>query len=253
MDNMTAKVSCFARAYHYKNYDKHIFADDKAAVLLGDDYDKIAESMSQGISFFLPDFHGSREDGLRLIVDRQLSPSVLARNAFCENMLCKAMGEGCVQYLIFAAGYDTFGIRNTDHSLSVFELDLPEMLEDKTARQKKAGLNGNSVFVPCDLSGDTWKDALRKSGFTSGRKTFGSLLGISYYLEKEDFRKLLMAIVDILSVGSEICMDYPTDDESKETKVNQELASAAQEWMKAPAGVCYCMARKAGFSRESIG
>ena len=87
MDNMTAKVSCFARAYHYKNNDIYIFADDMVAVLLGDDYKKIAESMSQGISFFLPDFYGSKEEGLRLIVDRQLSPSVLGRSAFCEEML----------------------------------------------------------------------------------------------------------------------------------------------------------------------
>lgn len=30
MDNMTAKVSCFARAYHYKNNSIHIFTDDIA-------------------------------------------------------------------------------------------------------------------------------------------------------------------------------------------------------------------------------
>ena len=47
MDNMTAKVSCFARAYHYKNNDIHIFVDDMAAALLGDDYEKISESMIQ--------------------------------------------------------------------------------------------------------------------------------------------------------------------------------------------------------------
>ena len=52
MDNTTAKVSCFARAYHFKNNKTHIFADSMAARLLGDDYDQIAESMMQGIDFF---------------------------------------------------------------------------------------------------------------------------------------------------------------------------------------------------------
>ena len=44
MDNTTAKVSCFARAYHFENNKTHIFADSMAARLLGDDYDHIAES-----------------------------------------------------------------------------------------------------------------------------------------------------------------------------------------------------------------
>jgi hypothetical protein len=38
MDNTTAKVSCFARAYHFENNKTHIFADSMAARLLGDDY-----------------------------------------------------------------------------------------------------------------------------------------------------------------------------------------------------------------------
>ena len=83
MDSMTAKVSCFARAHQYKNNTVHIFADPAAGSLLGADYDQIAQSMAQGIGFFLPDFQGSAEEGLRLIVDRQLSPSVLGRSAFC--------------------------------------------------------------------------------------------------------------------------------------------------------------------------
>ena len=77
MDNMTAKVSCFARAYHYKNNSIRIFTDDIAEKLLGEDYNQIAKSMSDGIDFFCPGFEGTREEGLRLILDRQLSPSVL--------------------------------------------------------------------------------------------------------------------------------------------------------------------------------
>lgn len=54
MDNMTAKVSCFARAYHYNNNSIRIFTDDIAEKLLGEDYNQIAKSMSDGIDFFLP-------------------------------------------------------------------------------------------------------------------------------------------------------------------------------------------------------
>ena len=116
MENLTAKVSCFARAYHCKNSAVPIFADTAAEGLLGPDYDQIAQSMRQGMDFFLPDFHGGAEEGLRLIVDRQLSPSVLGRSAYCERALKNEQRFGCRQYVLFAAGYDTFAIRNRDPS-----------------------------------------------------------------------------------------------------------------------------------------
>ena len=84
MDNMTAKVSCFARAYHYNNNQVHIFEDNSAELLLGDEYEQIAQNMINGIPF-----------------------------------------------IIFASGYDTYSLRNADNSLSVFEMDLPELLTDK--------------------------------------------------------------------------------------------------------------------------
>ena len=37
MDNMTAKVSCFARAYHHKNNSVHIFDDGVAEAILEKD------------------------------------------------------------------------------------------------------------------------------------------------------------------------------------------------------------------------
>ena len=93
MDNMTAKVSCFARAYHYNNKSIRIFTDDIAEKLLGEDYNQIAKSMSDGIDFFCPGFEGTREEGLRLILDRQLSPSVLGRSVFCESKLVYSLDE----------------------------------------------------------------------------------------------------------------------------------------------------------------
>ena len=73
MDHMTAKVSCFARAYHHKNNQVCIFDDPMAEKLLGNEYEQIAEHMAAGVKFFLPDFKGMKEEGLRLIVDNQIS------------------------------------------------------------------------------------------------------------------------------------------------------------------------------------
>ena len=112
MENMTAKVSCFARAYHYKNNDCYVFKDGMAEKLLGEhDYQMVAENMEHGIDFFAPGFRGTKEEALRFIVDTQLSPSVLARSAFCEQHLKNECALGCRQYIIFAAGYDTFAFR----------------------------------------------------------------------------------------------------------------------------------------------
>lgn len=47
MDNTTAKVSCFARAYHYENNKEFVFADSMAKNLLGEEYEQIAESMTE--------------------------------------------------------------------------------------------------------------------------------------------------------------------------------------------------------------
>ena len=233
MDNMTAMVSCFARAYHYKNNSIHIFTDDIAEKLLGEDYNQIAKSMSDGIDFFCPGFEGTREEGLRLILDRQLSPSVLGRSVFCESKLAYAIANGCKQYLVFAAGYDTYALRNKDSATKVYELDYPELLKDKADRIKKANLKASAVNVPCDLADPEWKNELLTFGYDKDKKAFGSLLGISYYLKKVDFEQLVMSISEIMSEGSAICFDYPSVDESAETRKTQMLASEAGEQMKA--------------------
>ena len=232
MDHMTAKVSCFARAYHHKNNQVCIFDDPMAEKLLGNEYEQIAENMAAGVKFFLSDFKGTKEEGLRLIVDRQLSPSVLGRSVFCEEKLSEAVKHGCSQYLLFASGYDTFALRNPESFLSIYELDFPELLADKRMRIKRAHLKSASVDVPCNLGEISWKQKLLETGYHQTEKVFGSLLGISYYLRKEEFEQLLKNVHEIMTEGSMICFDYPSVDESKETKTNQVLASGAGEQMK---------------------
>ena len=233
MNHMTAKVSCFARAYHHKHNEIHIFDDNAAERLLGEDYAQIAKNMTEGLPFFFPDFEGTKEEGLRLIVDKQLSPSVLARSAYCENKLMDEKNQGCRQYLIFASGYDTFSLRNTDESFLVFELDLPEMIADKRARIEKQKMKSTAVSVPCNLAEESWKGQLLGAGYNKSQKAFGSLLGLCYYLRKEEFERLLTGVNEIMAEGSTICFDYPSVDESRETKTNQSLAQGAGEQMKA--------------------
>lgn len=162
-------------------------------------------------------------------------PSVLGRSAFAEQCLTNEARLGCRQYVLFAAGYDTFALRAPVQGLRVYELDQPELIADKKRRIERSGIEEKSAveYIPCDLADAGWKTLLRGAGFKAEDKSFGSLLGLSYYLDSDSFRGLLRSISDLWSDGSAICFDYQTPDGSGETRRNEQLAGAAGESMKA--------------------
>ena len=236
MDNMTALVSAFVRAYHYRNDTGRVFADPVAGKLLTDEeYAAISRRMAQGVSYFAPGFAGTEEEALRFIVERQLAPPVLARSAFCERALGRAVERGCRQIAVFACGYDTFSLRTDIKELSVFELDRPEMIEDRQRRWDRAGLRPvcHTEYVGCDLAGDSWPQDLLRAGFRKDSPAFGSLLGLSYYLSEEEFRHLLGHTAELWRAGSALCFDYPLAEGGRESHRTRELAAAAGERMKA--------------------
>ena len=153
---MTALVSCFARAYHFRNSDAPVFADSIAEqILTAEEYDAISRNMAQGIQYFEPGFQGTQEEALQFIVNRQLAPSVLARGALCERAVENAVQMlSCQQVVIYACGYDTFSLRTDNCALKVYELDLPEMIADRRKRIARAGLEPacHVEAVGCDLS-----------------------------------------------------------------------------------------------------
>ena len=232
--NMTALVSCFARSYHYKNYKYRIFNDSVAEKILSkEEYNSIASNMTNGINFFNPNFVGTKEEALRWIVDNQLSPSVLGRSAFCENSLLNAIRFGCKQYLIFASGYDTFAYRKKLNCLKVFEIDRTEMIQDKIRRLENSKIDYSMVnFIKADFTDKNWSDAIINSSYNKNEISFSSLLGISYYLSKEDFAITIKHISNIVCDGSSIVFDYQTYEDSRETKTNEQLANEANEQMK---------------------
>ena len=236
MDNMTALVSAFARAYHFINNDFWVFADPFAEKMLTtEEYSAISQNMSQGILFFNQEFHGTREEALRYIVDHQLAPSVLARSAFCERAIDNAVRSGCGQVVLYACGYDTFSLRNQNKGMKIYELDRPEMAGDKQRRINQTGTQPSCQveYIGCDLSLLSWKEELINRGFDCSKPSFGSLLGISYYLSKEEWEHIIETIYSISYEGSSICFDYPLSDGGAESRRNRELAAAAGEPMKA--------------------
>lgn len=230
--NMTALVSLFARAYHQKNKDIKIFDDLLSTKLITEkEYEMIGLNMSQGISFFNPTFKGSKEEALKWIVDHQLSPSVLVRSAFCKEAIEEMKEKGCQQYLDFASGYDLFAYYY-QNQMHVFEIDKKEVIEDKRQRCKDVDIE-NIQFLSIDLSQDNWINTLLQSDYQEDQLSISSMLGLSYYLTKDEFKKMLKQLSKYLLKGSRLVFDYPSIQESKETKINEMLAKEADESMKA--------------------
>lgn len=91
-------------------------------------------------------------------------------------------------------------------------MDLPALLDDKRMRIDIAGLKTAAKYVPCDLSDESWVGKLLEKGFKASEKSYGSLLGISYYLEKDEWKELIRLVGDIMPTGSAICFDFPSTD-----------------------------------------
>jgi methyltransferase (TIGR00027 family) len=216
--SMTALISAFSRAYHSVHKTEKVFDDYLAKdILTQSEYEQIASNMSKGIKFFNPSFEGTQDEALRWIVDNQLSPSPLGRAAFAERALENAVKIGAKQYLIFAAGYDTFAYRQPDWALKIqiIELDHFSTSCDKQKRIQSvtAEKPSNLHYISVDFAGNGLKDNLSAcSAFNQGHISFCSLLGISYYLSRQIFAQTISTISSVVPKGSSIIFDYPDED-----------------------------------------
>lgn len=228
--NMTALVSAFARLYHIKNSNIKIYNDMYAEkIITEDEYYEISTNMKNGISFFNPNYKGT--DPLKLIVNNNLAPSVLARSIFNEYHLFNEINLGLKQYILLASGYDTSAFK-VNNKLKIFELDKKEMIEDKLNRINNAKLDiTNITYIKTDFNND-WISDLTINNYNLNEKTFCSMLGISYYLDKETFKNTIKQLSNIIPKGSTILFDYPNTFETKKEKLNQQLAKGANEEMK---------------------
>lgn len=118
---------------------------------------------------------------------------------------------GIKQYVILGAGLDTFSLRHAqyENNLEIFEVDYPTIQNSKIERLANAQIKipYNLHFVPMDFTQKFSEVNLVKQGFKN-QKTFFSLLGVSYYLTKEDIFNLFKEIFSKVPSGSSIVFDY---------------------------------------------
>ncbi|MED1116521.1 class I SAM-dependent methyltransferase [Bacillus paramycoides] len=229
--SITSLVSAFGRAYHSESDTPKIFDDYVAKDLISKkERNDIEMNMVQGIHFFNKDiaerFQDNPKEILKWITQVQLSPTPLARAAYCERVLLHEVTLGAKQYVILGAGLDTFSFRHREleNSIEIFEVDHPSTQEFKKQRVKEAELEvpNNLHFVSMDFTKGFSKQELVNDRFEN-KKTFFSLLGVTYYLTKEELSSLIDCLFTMVPAGSSIVFDYPDENLFKEKGLSNRV------------------------------
>ena len=231
--SVTSLVSAFGRAYHSEFDNPKIFDDYVAKEFISQkERNDIEMNMVQGIHFFNTDiakqFQDNPQEILKWITQVQLSPTPLARAAYCERVLLHEITLGTKQYVILGAGLDTFSFRHREleNKIEVFEVDHPSTQKFKKERIKEAELEvpNHLHFVSMDFTKGFSYEQLRNEGFEN-KKTFFSLLGVSYYLTKEELSSLIECLFEMVPEGSSIVFDYPNENLFTEKGLSNRVAN----------------------------
>ena len=204
-ESYTAKLCAFARAWHSNTARHKIFDDFLAYDLMGwENY----ESTKRQI---IADWTDGTRDGLARFINQYFAPIPLARLRFTESRLHKFAESEPVQYVICGAGADSFSFRNSNPNIEIFEVDHPDTQRYKWERIRTLEWNvpKNVHFVPVDFEKETMIEGLLKAGFSTQKRTFFSILGVSYYLTLPVFANTLEQIASLSALGSILVFDFP--------------------------------------------
>ena len=208
-ESVTAKICAFVRAWHSNRSRQKIYDDYLAYDMLGkEEYDSIYELISSGLD---GSQKFSREDTEQIITE-YFAPIPLSRIHFSESRLADfARENGNVQYVICGAGSDTFSFRNDNDDIEIFEIDHPDTQRYKLEkiRELEWNIRSNVHFVPVDFEKERMRDKLLEAGFDPAKKTFFSILGVTYYLTLDVFTDTLGQMAELSALGSGLVFDYP--------------------------------------------
>ena len=148
---------------------------------------------------------------------------VVLRSRFAEDRLAAAAARGVRQYVIVAAGLDTFPWRQPGFAreMRIFVTDLPESLAvlQDCVQRRRLPQPANLAYVPIDLEQKELLEPLVAAGFDANLPTFCSALGIVQFLTPDAVNALL-AFVARRAKGSEIVFSFtPPDDELGEREL----------------------------------
>jgi len=133
------------------------------------------------------------------------------RTAFFDQSFLDATRAGVRQVAILAAGLDSRSWRLPwPDGVTVYELDLPQVLEFKsrTLRENGARPTCNLVNVPVDLRHD-WPAALQQAGFDTSAPSAWSVEGLLMFLPAAAQELLFERVQELGATGSRIVVEAP--------------------------------------------
>lgn len=143
---------------------------------------------------------------------RQSRASVVARSRYAEDRL---VSGGYRQYVILAAGLDSFAWRRADLIgwLRLFEVDHPASQAWKLGRIAELDLpvRDGHVFAPVDFETTPLWEGLTRAGLDWSQPAFFSWLGVIIYLTPEAITATLNTVSGC-GTGSEIVLSYDAPD-----------------------------------------
>ncbi len=213
--SMTAVVTAFIRAYHAADDGPKVFDDFMARELFtSEERRQIGSNLAQCLPVFEPGRAAadmSEAEALDAVMRHQMS-TVLCRSRYAEESLDAAVASGATQYVILGAGMDTHAFRRPDLAgrLTVFEVDHPATQALKRNRFSEHGwaIPGHLRFVPFDFTGGALAQALEQAAYDQRALSFFSLLGVTYYLPRQDLFATLRGVAELAAPGSAIVFDY---------------------------------------------
>jgi methyltransferase (TIGR00027 family) len=195
LPSQTALMAAAARAAHLiVDHEPVIFADELAAVLLGDQADELIS------------YH--RAHGTHLVLSCARA-QVLCRSRFTEDHLATCVRAGLTQYVILGAGLDSFAYRSAPGPVRVFEVDHPATQRWKRAHLASAGITVPDTvsFAALDFERDSLASRLAQAGFDPSRPALVSWLGVTMYLTQAAIGQTI-AEISGFAPGTQLVTDY---------------------------------------------
>lgn len=208
----TADLTAAIRALHVRQFSPPVFNDSLA------------------FTFCTPFWKAVVSTPLltRIVVDgilgkmSPISPEVVVRGQWCEDIVEIAVAQGIDQFVILGAGYDTLALRRPDlvANASLWELDQAATQREKLRRMEKHGLAkpANTHYVEADLEVEKLDAALEAAGMDLKRPALFVWLGVTYYLTMDAITQTLNLISSRMAPGTVILFDYMADEESTNPK-----------------------------------
>ena len=194
----TAEIAAFMRALH-RHVDAQPWVFEDAAV---------EELLSASSQRYLQRIDALARTWMAVLHHRRsalaaMRAQIVVRARFAEDAL---FAHAPRQYLVLAAGLDTFALRHAGAGVQVFEIDHPATQAWK--RGQITQLPACLCFVPVDFECDTVAHALAATSFDTGLSTFVSWLGTTYYLTRTAIDQTLRGVRERTPAGTRLVLDY---------------------------------------------